>query len=275
MRRLLAALGLIALASDALAADLPILRENFEPAAPAYVRWGGAYVGGQLGYGVAGVDFSQTTQPLVAHMLRELALENVVHPSAWQVLGSAQNGNASYGGFIGYNNRWEGVILGLEFNYNRTSFNVTAPSAPITRVTAAGGNSYLLTLDGSASMRITDVATFRARAGVELGNFLPYGMIGTAVGRADITRSAIASGQENPAAVCPSPGPPVCTPFLFTEGESKSGAFIYGWMLGGGVDLMVMPKVFVRAEVEYIGFIPVMNIKTSMSTARVGLGFKF
>jgi outer membrane immunogenic protein len=216
MRRLLVALGLIASISRAFAADyeLPTLRgsDSFVPAAPAVAaccpRWSGFYAGVQLGYGVASMDFVASTQDLVAHMLRELALEAEAQPSTWQVLGKADTHSSSYGGFIGYNIGWESLIIGVEFNYSRTSFSADAPISPITRVTAAGGNTYLVTLTGGASMHITDVATLRTRAGYEIGNVLPWVMIGAAAGRADLMRFASAFGQENPNPVCPSAGPP-------------------------------------------------------------------
>jgi outer membrane immunogenic protein len=280
MRRLLVALSLFASISGASAADyeLPTLRgsDSFAPAASACcLRWGGFYAGAQVGYGVASMDFSTSTSDLVAHMLRELSLQNQVMPSNWQVLGKADTGSWSYGGFGGYNVGWESLIVGFELNYNRSNFFADAPVSPITRVTSAGGNTYLLTLTGSASMRITEFATLRARAGVEIDNLLPFVMIGVAAGRADLTRSATASGQENPNPVCPGPGPPPCTPFLFTESETKNGAFIYGWSLGGGMDVMVMPNVFLRGEYEYIAFAPIWDISAAIHTARVGLGFKF
>jgi outer membrane immunogenic protein len=280
MRRLLVALGLVASVSSASAQvyELPTLRgsDSFVPAATACCpRWGGFYAGIQLGYGVASMDFTTSTQELIAHSLRELALQNEVQPSTWQVLGKADTRGASYGGFVGYNVGWESLIVGFELNYNRTSFSAEAPISPITRVTAAGGNVYLLTLTGSASMHITEFATLRARAGVEIGNLLPYVMIGVAAGRADLRRSATASGQENPNPVCPGPGPPPCTPFSFTESEIKNGAFIYGWSLGGGMDVMVLPNVFLRGEYEFVGFAPVWDISAVVQTARVGLGVKF
>jgi len=132
-----------------------------------------------------------------------------------------------------------------------------------------------LTITGSASMRITDYGTLRARAGYEVGNFLPFAMIGAAFGRANIVRSATASGQENPNAVCPSPRPPPCTPFIFSESDGKTGAFIYGWMLGGGLEIMVMPQVFLRGEYEYVAFSPVWSIKANIQTVRMGVGYKF
>jgi opacity protein-like surface antigen len=53
------------------------------------------------------------------------------------------------------------------------------------------------------------------------------------------------------------------------------GAFLWGWSIVGGVDIMVMPHVFLRAEYEFIGFAPLWNINTSVQTGRVGVAFKF
>jgi outer membrane immunogenic protein len=282
MRRLLVALGLIVSISSAFAQEyeIPTLRgsDSFVPDAPGPLyrpRWSGFYAGGQLGFGVASMDFGGATQDLVAHELRELALENEVHPSGWQVLGKAETASASYGGFLGYNIGWESLILGVELNYSRSNFSTDGSISPLRRVVPAGGNIYDLTINGSASMRITDYGTLRARAGYEVGNFLPFAMIGAAFGRANLARSASASGQENPAAICPSAGPPPCTPFFFTESAGKTGAFIYGWMLGGGLEIMVMPQVFLRGEYEYVAFSAIWGIKANIQTVRLGAGYKF
>jgi opacity protein-like surface antigen len=279
MRRLLAAVGLIASLSNACAGevDLATLRGSNDllPGTPTYMRWSGFYFGGQVGYGHSTMDFSEATQSLVAFALRELALENEVHPSTWQVLGKAYPTSGSVGGFFGYNTRFDDLILGMDFNYSRTSFFANATSSPISRVTAAGGNTYLLTITGDASLRVTDVFTARARAGYAVDNWLGYATIGAAVGRADYTRTATAFGQENPATPCDGSADPPCTPFSFTESEAKKGAFIYGWAVGGGIDVLVMPQVFVRAEYEYVSFAPVGQIKAAVGIGRLGLGAKF
>src|SRR5262245_46343683 len=231
MRRLLVAFGLFASISAASAADyeLPTLRgaEAVAPSASACCpRWEGFYVGGQVGYGVASVVFRTSTADLVSHMLRELALENEANVSSWQVLGKSDTGGGSYGGFIGYNIGWENLILGFEFNYSRTNFSAGAPVSSISRVTTANNLIYDVAVTGSASMRITDMATLRARAGFEIGNFLPYFMIGVAAGRADIARSATVSGTQT------DPNTSIVVPFTFSESDAKEGVFIYGWSLG-------------------------------------------
>ena len=74
---------------------------------------------------------------------------------------------------------------------------------------------------------------------------------------------------------CPASGnaPPVTV--TFSESDNKNGAFIWGWALGGGVEVMVAPKVFMRAEYEFAAFQPVFNIKSQIQTGRLGLGYKF
>jgi outer membrane immunogenic protein len=272
MRRLLVAVGLIAWVSDAFAGgfEVPVLRGSEGYAQPPRViNWSGFYGGGQVSYGFASMDFATSTRVLVAHMLRELALESEQQPSTWEVLGKHDTGGAGVGGFFGYNNCWEDVVLGFEFNYSRVSFASVAPVSPIARVTSAGGNTYLVEITGSASMHITDLATVRARAGASVENFLPYFMIGVAAGRANIARTATVSGTETSGGT-----PPVVTPFFFSEAESKSGAFVFGWSIGGGLDVMVMPNVFMRVEYEYVAFSPVWEIKSNINTVRLGAGFK-
>jgi opacity protein-like surface antigen len=293
MRRLILAFALAGLATDAFAADqpeIPTLRGSdavvpvLQPAAavpiaaPAFARWGGFYAGGQLGYSSVHMDFSQATKSLVAFSLRELALEAERHPSEWEVLGQTGTQGRSFGGFAGYNSQWDEVIVGMELNYSRASFSVSAPNSPLGRVTAAGGNVYLVAITGSGSMQITDLATIRARAGWVVGNFLPYVTAGVAVGQAAFARSATVSGIENPTrppVPCDGSASPPCTIFSFTQSEAKTNAFIYGFAVSAGVDFMLMSNVFVRGEVEYIGLAPISRISGGISTGRVGVGFKF
>jgi outer membrane immunogenic protein len=291
MRSLLMAVALlscVALSSKPAAAadyDMPTLRgsDSFAPARDfCCSRWGGFYFGGQLGTGFSSVDFSDSTQGLVAHMLRETALENNVQPSTWSSLGKIEKTGSSYGAFGGYNSRWESLILGLELNYSHSpDLHATAPVSVLERVTAAGGNTYDLTLTANAFLNIKDLLTLRARAGWEAANFLPYVMLGVAAVRADVFHSATAFGFQNPPPVtspptpCGPPQTPTCLPFSFTEVEARNGAFLWGWSIGGGIDVMVMPHVFLRAEAEFVGLAPWWHIRPTITTGRVGLGYKF
>jgi opacity protein-like surface antigen len=282
MRRLVSVIALLGPITGAFAADFeyPTLRGTsaYPVTSPSYARWDGLYFGGQMGVGTAHADFSKATQSLVAFSLRETALENEQHPSQWPVLGVADSKGPSIGGFIGYNAQWDDVILGLELNYNRNSFSADAPNSPISRVTTAGGNTYLVNISGSGSLRISDMAIARARAGWVIGDFLPYATIGFAVGRASFMRSATVSGVENPTAPptpCDGAASPPCTVFSFTQSDARNSAFVYGWAVGGGIDYALLPNVFLRGEIEYVAFTPLAGISSSLATARVGAGLKF
>jgi outer membrane immunogenic protein len=281
MRRCLVVLCLLGFVTHANAQDfdVPTLRGTspFIPAAPKYTRWAGFYAGGQIGHSSAEMDFKGATEGLMAQMLRQLAVESEHHVSEWGVLGTANPSGLSYGAFVGYNTQWNDVIVGIDLHYNRASgFFANAPSDSISRAVATeNGLVYNLTAEGAASMRITDYGSARLRGGWIVGNFLPYATLGVAVGRANIFRSARVSGTET--APC-NPQPCVTPPpvsFDFSRSETKNAHFIYGWSAGVGVDIMVMPSVFVRAEFEYMGFTEAQGIKADVGTARVGAGVKF
>lgn len=144
---------------------------------------------------------------------------------------------SSYGGFIGYNMQFEDVLLGFEGSYNRASDLGNSASAGLS----------------SASLSIHDYATFRARAGYIFGQFLPYAFVGGTVARADYTVTT-AGG--------------VIT-------DSKENAYMGGFNAGLGVDIAVLPNVFVRGEWEYTAFSSIAGMTNSMNTARMGLGVRF
>jgi opacity protein-like surface antigen len=164
------------------------------------------------------------------------------------------------------------MIIGVDFTWSKVNYSLEAPVTPIARVTATSTNVvYAMNLTGTSNMQITDFGVLRLRAGVELGNVLPYAGFGVAVGRAGVFRAATASGIE----IVQGPFGPIETPFLFTESETKSNAVIYGWSLSGGLDIMLMPNMFMRAEYEFVDFQQLWRISSSISTARLGLAFKF
>jgi len=227
-------------------------------------------VGGQLGAGVTSVDFSQATESIIAQMLQASALETEGQVSTWQTLGKTDTRGRSWGGFIGYKTSWESVILGFELNYSRRDFHPGADAMPINRIVSTSVGTYNATLAGGSHITLNDVATSRGRAGWEVGNFLPYAMIGVAAARANLTRTASIFGTQTSFDT-----PPVVTPFSFTQTLTKNDAFLFGWSVGGGVDIMALPNVFLRAEFEYLALSPYWSLGPTMFTARAGLGYKF
>jgi hypothetical protein len=173
MRCLLVALGLIASICGASAQEfeLPPLRgsDGWMPAAPTNPGWGGIYVGGQAGYSTAGGDFGNGVNSMASYILRNTIFESIV--STFNTLPKMDTNGGSFGGFVGYNTQWEGVVLGFEVNYNRTRLSKAAADSVSVRIandaTAPPGHHFIydpFILSGSASVSVTDLATFRARA---------------------------------------------------------------------------------------------------------------
>jgi opacity protein-like surface antigen len=277
MRWVVCALVVLGFASPAVADDFGILRGSETVGPATFTRWSGFYVGGQIGYGDANADFSGATQAPIAYALRETYLENDIAPSQWPVLLSTTNGATSYGGFAGYNTQWQDLILGIEGNFNRAVFSLVAPSTPIARTaTDSTGSTYALSVSGTGSMTTVDFATLRARAGWVVGNFLPYAFAGAALGVADTSVSASVSGVEytsGSTSICTASQP--CYPFSFTTNNSRNSELLYGFAVGGGLDVALTPNVFVRGEFEYVQFAPVSGIVAGIASARVGAGLKF
>lgn len=277
MRRVICAAFALALAPSALVAprafaadlDMDTLRGPLTVGPAAFTRWEGFYAGGQFDYSSANVDFSKATTPLVAYSLRNSTVEEQDHISDLTPLSSNNAAKTSgWGGFAGYNTQWQDLVLGVELNYTHAPFSVVAVNNPITRGETASGINYTTTVTGSGSLRVTDFGSARARFGYVLGNFMPYGFGGFALGRGSYNVTAEVFGQG-----CDSNN--VCTPFDFPNSTGKSSALLYGFVVGGGLDVAVTRNVFVRAEYEFMQFAPFANITAAISSARVGAGFKF
>src|SRR5579864_6546944 len=64
-------------------------------------------------------------------------------------------------------------------------------------------------------------------------------------------------------------------PFSFTGTAGKSGEWMYGVTVGGGLDVALTRNVFLRAEYEYVQFAAIANLVVQVNTVRGGLGVKF
>jgi opacity protein-like surface antigen len=285
MRRVICTLMMLGLTSPAVAADLDVLRGSdvVVPPAPTmivgpatFTRWSGFYVGGQVGYTNGNADLSGATQSGLAYATRVTSLGSSIDPAAWPVLGTANTGGVTFGGFFGYNVQWQDLILGAEANFSRAMFALNAPSSPIGRLTPgdSSGTAYSLTLTGNGSVSDLDFGTLRARAGYVVGNFLPYGFAGVAVGVANVNISANLKGEQyfsGQIGNC-SMG---CGPVSFTGNYTANAAVLYGFTVGGGVDWALASNFFLRAEFEWDQFRPPPGFLLTIATGRLGAGFKF
>jgi outer membrane immunogenic protein len=277
MRWVFRALVMLGLASPAAADDFDFLRGTETVGPATFTRWSGFYAGGQIGLSNANADFSSTTQSLIAYALRDTTLEDEDAPSQWQVLGTANQSATSYGGFVGYNTQWQDLILGMEANYSRASFSLHAPSSPIGRTTSdSTGSAYTVNFTGSGSLVAEDFATLRVRAGWVVGNFLPYGFLGFAMGVANTSVSVSGTGVQytsGTVGLCTATAP--CGAFGINNSFNANSQVLYGFTVGAGVDIALTANIFLRAEFEWDQFNPPPGFLLTVATGRVGAGFKF
>lgn len=244
--------------------------DSYEPGTAVVYRWAGLYAGGQIGYGVNTTDFNETADSLAANIVRGLTLEAEANISSSPQLGTTSTGALNYGVFAGFNFQWEQTILGLELNYNRTDLTTTGSDHIARNNTTSDDVSYNWTIDASASAHITDFGTVRARFGYVFGRMLPYAFAGVAIGRADTVRTATVD-------ICGLPVTGgVCTNGRLVQTATESlNQFIYGYDAGLGLDVMLMPHVFVRSEYEFIQFTNFSGMAASINAFRVGAGLRF
>ncbi len=284
---LLAGVLSAALVSPVAAADYPstsdYLRGSYV-AQPRYYQWDGFYGGGQIGVTSTDVKFDNATQPLTDYILRNSVIQDNV--AGWATLPNGATTSNNFGGFIGYNWQWDDIVIGLEGNYSRMSATKAA-SDSLSRqfIDNAGGlpdhtYTYAMTVAGASTVKLTDLATFRARAGWAVGTLLPYGFVGFAVARADVTTTASVSGTVT--VTCNDPADPGCNPsgpdpinLPGPQTTSRKGVFTYGGSIGLGFDWALSQNLFVRGEWELVQLQAVEGVDLRINTARAAVGLKF
>jgi opacity protein-like surface antigen len=280
MRRLLLAAVMFGVASAAQAADmpdLPILRGAFtEGLSTARVNWQGFYVGGQAGYGSSDENFNGSTSNMIAALLANTSIEADMGVSQWNLgLGKESARTSGYGGFAGYNSQWDDVVIGLEASYLHGAFggSSTATKSLVGSEPLSDGFYHSVSATSRAAIAISDMATFRARAGYAYGSFLPYMFAGVALGKADITRSVTVDDHyaSTFAGAVSSCRVAFCVPS--NSSQVQHNHLVYGYSAGIGVDVNIIGGLFLRAEWEYVRFTSAVD--TSVNTVRAGLGYKF
>jgi outer membrane immunogenic protein len=272
LRTGLAALALmLAAPAGAFAADMPeFLRGSYTP---SYARWDGFYGGGHFGASTMSNNFGNATSGEVAFILRNTTLEDQFAPSNWTVLGSSSTNSMQYGGFVGYNWQWDQLVLGLDFGYSHMSSMANSASESLGRiVTTTDKIQHDVTITAQSSIKLIDYAALRGRAGYAFGQFLPYATLGFAVGRFNYSNTVALSDAQTD--VTTPPGTFLGT-FVDSASDAKDNMFQVGFVAGLGMDVQVMPNLFLRGEWELIDFWKVGGILTTVNSARAGLGMRF
>jgi outer membrane immunogenic protein len=233
--------------------------------------WEGINLGATVGYTGMNTDFGNANSSEVNYILRNTLLEQEYSPSGWTTLPNASAESNSWGGFLGYSWQTDELVLGADLTYNHVSNLQSSASDSIDRiVTTSDSYKHDVNIVSSAYIKLKDYGTVRARAGYAFGQFLPYAFLGVAVGRFDYASSATVTDAITP----PSPA----TPYTFgpqTQSNGKTNQYQAGFDGGLGIDVAVLPNVFVRGEWEYIAFASIDGIRTNINTFRAGVGVRF
>jgi opacity protein-like surface antigen len=271
LRLLASASFIVVTAGSGRAADIDdsFLRGAFSPTTiKPYNSWEGPYFGADLGYSQMKSDFSDNVGSMVHDILRNTTIENEGNVSDWPLVKGSGNGNV-WGAYVGYNWQMSDLVMGIEGAYHMGSKPLHASGADsIGRTFTTSDNiSNSVILNTSGELELKDYATIRGRVGYVMGQFLPYAGLGLSVARVSYTTSATVTAIQNTA-------PPV-TFGPVTQTMHKNDAVAYGANLAVGVDVTLLPNVFLRGEYEFIAFAPMDGIRTTVSTFRAGLGLKF
>jgi opacity protein-like surface antigen len=274
-RQVIAGLLTIGLGLSAHAQDARVYApSDLVPGTPVYWNWSGFYVGGQWGSTSGTFNPNNATGSMVAHILRDTTIEQEKNISSLPQLSNVSSHGQSYGGFVGFNQQWEDIILGLEASYNAGKLSGTATDLVGRSYTASDGYLYNVILNSRASATLKDYGTLRARAGYAMGRFMPFVQVGGAVGRADMSRSvtvALAGTDADPA------NAPALPDVALNDSmsESKKNGFIYGFTAGGGLEVAITENIFLRGEYEYLHFFPFKGMTFDVHSARIGAALKF
>src|SRR5581483_2669691 len=243
LRSLLCGVVLMGMAGEACAADMPDFLRGSQTTIDASgpTRWDGFYFGGQVGATWSGTDFSGATQSLVAFILRNTTIEREEQVSKWTTLGKYEANGFSYGAFFGWQKQFDNVVVGFEGNYNRTDLRASSSDSMRRLFTTSEGRQNDVTVIASSQSHVTDFGTLRIKGGWAVDCFMPYGFVGLAIGRMDVTSTArvIASGFD-PTGANP--------PYSLDQSNSNAvqAGLAYGYTAGLGLDYAVMQNVFVR-----------------------------
>jgi len=275
--RVLAIAGVLAALSAecALAADwLDDVGLRGSMSSKSYGHWDGLNFGAQMGVSNMNTDFGNSTSSLIAFSLRNTTVQQEFQPSSWTTLPSNTTNGSQYGIFIGYNMQWEQLVVGFDMAYNRMSSLETAASDSIARqVTTTDTYVNTVIITAQSSLKMVDFATMRARAGYAFGQFLPYAVLGAAVGRFNYATTATTT-VSGVSPTIPAPND-VYGPATDTQSSGKDNAIVAGFVFGLGMDVAILPNMFLRGEWEFVAFAPVGGIRANINTGRVGIGMKF
>jgi outer membrane immunogenic protein len=190
-------------------------------APPPVFSWSGFYVGANLG----AVNHQATTQDLNGWGSTGL------YVSPWF---KSSKTTASYGGQAGYNWQVNRFVFGIETDLSYIGSSNTFVPPNMLALNCGSGCA------ASATNELTWLSTFRGRAGVAFNGVMVFGTAGAAVGQVNNHWGWGRTG--------------------FSDSQFSTSSTKAGYVVGGGIELMLIPKWTVRVEGMHV------DLGTSRST---------
>jgi opacity protein-like surface antigen len=278
IRTLAIAAALIGMTGAAAATDLaslPLRGALYESSGGS--NWSGFYAGALAGYSSADFDMGNGARNAAAQVFRGTTLEADTNASSLAAVANRDARSAMYGGFIGYNWAWDGAVLGFEADYNHSKLKADGSDRIGRSYVDAGHYQYNWQVDARAKSSLSDIGTFRARAGWDFGNFLPYMTFGVAVarGKYDGSTDVTLMGCQQVADINGIYQP--CTPTGTTQtiGSPKKNTFTAGMVGGLGLDMLLTDGIFARLEYQHIRLYNSGEARHFINIARAGMGVRF
>lgn len=242
---------------------------------PSDFNWGGLYGGIFASYTDAKMDTKNVATGLAADAYRACSCQNLAVDIAY-LPNNFEQQSPGYGGFVGANWVWDDVILGLEAEYSGFK-PVLSDGGSYGKSRRQDLTTSSQAIDYTASVRtkISQYGLLKLRAGYAMGRFLPYGIIGAAIGKLELNAVYNSIYNEYPIV---GGVPDLANPFIANKPENSSlrkRGYAAGGAVGVGFDYALLDNVFVRAEYNYIGFGDFNGMKARMQTVKAGVAVKY
>jgi outer membrane immunogenic protein len=269
--------------SAAMAADLPVKAPYVKaPMMPPVFNWTGWYAGINGGYGWG--DPSVTIDP-----------GNGGTPFTL----STKPKGGLVGGQIGYNWQLDRLVVGAEFDFDYAHLRDSTSGAFSNSFTDSTGATITQTGTATLESRVDWISTLRGRIGYAFDRVLPYATGGLAV--AHMKSTVTISTITNTSTVTGGGGgggggggnsdfrtDAISLADLTTSASSAATVSdtLWGYAVGGGLDVAIDPRWVLRAEYLFLGFekkdhgavIPgITSFQNGMNvqTVRAALSYRF
>lgn len=264
--------SLSAFAPAALAADFslgPLRGTQYGGSMGQTHIWEGGYFGAFAGVTNGETIFRNGLRDQIRHEQRRSVFENNVPTADWLSLPNANGRATTFGFFAGLNYQYDEAVLGFEVDFTRVHLTMKGEDS-LRRVVpldglndssgSLAGQSRAMTVSGSSSVRLKNLATLRARAGYTMGSFMPFVTAGVAMTDYTVNHSAFRTIEG------------LGTVQIANSSKSRIGL---GLAAGLGVDVAVTENAFVRAEWQYAVFPSLDGVRVNVNNIRAAAGVKF